>query len=219
MFGNNPKRPPERGDGFTLAVQEVFPTVQGEGMFAGYASVFVRLGGCNLACVFCDTEFESFETYTLAEVMARVHACVTTPTPPLVVITGGEPLRQPLRPLTDALLLEGFTVQLETNGTLFQELDARVSWVCSPKAVNGRYHPLRPDVLARVSALKFLISATLEPYMDIPDIGVCTAPVYLQPMDEHDAVTNAANIQRTLELVMQHGHRLSVQLHKMLGIR
>jgi 7-carboxy-7-deazaguanine synthase len=219
MFGHNPKRASEKGDGLTLAVQEVFPTVQGEGIFAGYASVFIRLGGCNLACTFCDTEFESFQYVALEELMQQIRAAVTTPTPPLAVITGGEPLRQPLRPLTDALLAEGFTVQIETNGTLFQELDTRVQWVCSPKATAGRYHSIRPDVLARVQAFKFLISASQEPYTDVPNIGAYSAPIYVQPMDEYDAEKNAANTARTLELVMQHGYRLSLQLHKTLGIR
>jgi 7-carboxy-7-deazaguanine synthase len=218
MFGRNPKRPPEKGDGQTLLVQEIFPTIQGEGLFAGYPSVFIRLGGCNLACSFCDTEFESYVPMTLEAIIAEVKSVMTTPTPPLAVITGGEPFRQPLRLLTDALLREGFAVQIETNGTLFQELDDRVSIICSPKATAAGYAPIRPDMLARVNALKFIISATLEPYHYVPNIGL-HIPIYLQPMDEYNEAKNAANLEHALHLVQTHGHRLSLQMHKLIGVR
>ena len=218
MFGDNPKRAFAKGDGLTLAVQEIFPTIQGEGPYAGWPSIFIRLGGCNLACSFCDTEFESFKEMALAEILAEVQTLTLTPALPLIVITGGEPFRQPLQPLTDALLQEGYEVQIETNGTLFQALDPRVQLVCSPKASGGRYSPLRPDVRERVNALKFLISADMSPYNAVPDIGPCSAPIYVQPMDEYDAEKNAANIAHTLHLVRMHGYRLSLQLHKIIGI-
>ena len=72
MFGNNPIRKPESGDGSHLQVQEIFPTVQGEGPNTGVPSVFVRLGGCNLACDFCDTEFESFSEMSVDEILHEV---------------------------------------------------------------------------------------------------------------------------------------------------
>ena len=57
MFGKNPIRKPENHDGNFLKIQEIFYTIQGEGIYSGYPAVFVRLGGCNLACKFCDTDF------------------------------------------------------------------------------------------------------------------------------------------------------------------
>ncbi len=218
MFGDNPKRGFAKGDGLTLSVQEIFPTVQGEGPYAGWPSVFIRLGGCNLACPFCDTEFESFRERSVADIVAEVRDLAVAPTLPLIVLTGGEPLRQPLRPLTDALLQENYAIQVETNGTLFQPLDLRVQFVCSPKATAGGYGITRPDMLERVGALKFLISAGTPPYDAVPDIGPCAAPIYIQPMDEYDPVKNAANLQHTLALVRTQGYRLSLQLHKIIGI-
>ncbi len=219
MKGKNPKRPPESGDGLSLNVVEIFPTLQGEGMHAGVPAMFIRLGGCNLACNFCDTQFEDFSEHTLEEITSRVKSLSRGHR--LAVITGGEPLRQNIAPLCEALLDAGFSVQIETNGTIYRNLPDRVEVVCSPKAVDGTYYPLRPDVLARVNALKFIISTREAAYADVPQIGQAARPdlpVFLQPMDEEDAVINAANTARCVALCQQHGYRLSLQTHKILGI-
>ncbi|MBX9726502.1 MAG: 7-carboxy-7-deazaguanine synthase QueE, partial [Rickettsiales bacterium] len=123
MFGKNPKRAPEMTDGTTLHVVEIFPTLQGEGPCVGQPAVFVRLGGCNLACDFCDTEFENFSAIPLQSMLENIHAH-TTEGRDLVVITGGEPMRQNIAPLCEALIAAGFRVQIETNGTLWRELPA-----------------------------------------------------------------------------------------------
>lgn len=220
MHGTNPIRPPVKGDGSVLDVVEIFATLQGEGPQAGHPAVFVRLGGCNLACAFCDTEFERFEPMERQAIVQRVtdlagRVCS------LVVITGGEPLRQPIAPLCEAMIAAGFTVQIETNGTLWRDLPEEVLVVCSPKASDGQYHPIRPDVLARAQALKFLISADDTAYADVPDVGqeAFGVPVYVQPIDAYDAPRNEANKARAAMLAQMHGYRLSLQLHKLLGLR
>ncbi len=220
MHGQNPKRPPETGDGSTLQIVEIFPTLQGEGPFTGHPAVFVRLGGCNLACSFCDTEFESFQPIALNDLLSRIEQTSIEERKrvrDLVVITGGEPLRQNIAPLCEALLANGMRVQIETNGTLWRELPEEVNVVCSPKAP---YHTLRPDLLARTDALKFIISADDADYGDVADVGQAqfNIPVYVQPMDVADATRNAANIKRASSLAQQHGYRLSLQTHKILGI-
>ena len=219
MFGKNPKRPPENGDGTTLHVVEIFPTLQGEGPFVGQPAVFVRLGGCNLACDFCDTEFEAFDAMALPEIIVRVIE-VSAGLRDLVVITGGEPLRQNIAPLCEALLAKGLRVQIETNGTLWRTLPAAVNVVCSPKVTDGKYHPLRPDLLARVDALKFIVSADEGEYHAVGEVGQAgtAIPVYVQPMDEYDPARNAKNMAHALALAQTHGYRLSLQTHKMLGI-
>lgn len=216
MYGKNPIRKPVSGDGSMLDVKHMFPTLQGEGPYAGAPSVFVRLGGCNLACSFCDTEFEGFATLALHEVIDRVRE-LSGGVRKLVVITGGEPLRQNISPLCDALLAEGFQIQVETNGTLYRELPAGVELVCSPKNTGGGYMPVRGDVLARSIALKYIISASDEKYNHVPQ-SEGNVPVYVQPMDEYDAAKNAANLALAKQLAMAHGYRLSLQLHKILGI-
>lgn len=223
MYGQNPKRPPVQGRGDALNIQEIFPTLQGEGPYTGWPAVFVRLGGCNLACEFCDTEFESFKEMSVLQLLERIDQFATVDgkrTADLVVITGGEPLRQPIAPLCDALIEADFIVQIETNGTLFRPIPYGVDIVCSPKVSNGSYHPIREDMLERVSAFKFLISASNKLYWDVPQVGQAhvSAPVYVQPMDEGCAEKNKANLSRAIQLSMQYGYRLSLQTHKIMGI-
>jgi len=253
MYGTNPIRPPARGDGSTLEVQHIFPTIQGEGPYAGMPAVFIRLGGCNLACSFCDTEFESFRAMRSEEVIESVEKLahtLETPSPlagegwgggvgksdpagmppslilprkgvgntKLIVITGGEPLRQPIAPLCEALLAKGFKVQIETNGTLWRELPEAVEIICSPKNSGNGYFPLRPDLLKRVNAFKFIVSASRPDYAHVADVGQGDAPVFVQPMDEYDKVKNEANLRLAMELSQNYGYRLSLQLHKIIGV-
>jgi len=224
MMGNNPIRKPTQSDGQTLEVKHIFPTLQGECIYAGWPAVFVRLGGCNLACKFCDTEFEDYAAMGLAALIARVESLACDArgkrVRQLVVITGGEPLRQNIAPLCEALIASGFIVQIETNGTLWRELPEAVKIVCSPKSTGGAYHPIREDLLPRISAFKFLLSAGDAAYSSVAEVGQSRykTPVYVQPMDEYDAAKNLANRKLAVALAEEKGYVLSLQIHKILGI-
>lgn len=223
MFGNNPILPPQQTDGKKLDVQKIFMTFQGEGIFTGFPSIFIRLGGCNLACKFCDTEFDSYKTLSLQKILDKTKKLAeknSARTHNLVVITGGEPLRQNIIPLCKELLKENFQVQIETNGTLFQNLPEKVDIICSPKNPTGKYYQIRADLLPRISAFKFIISATNKNYNCVPEVGQkqYNTPIYLQPMDEYDERKNKKNNQLTLKLAKENGCRLSLQTHKFWGI-
>ncbi len=241
MFGKNKILKPESHDGSSLQVQEIFATFQGEGPYVGYPSVFVRLGGCNLSCSFCDTEFDSFKERTVDEIVVEVLRLARDEGGEvgveigakknskksagkilrnLVVITGGEPLRQPIEKLCEELLSCGFLVQIETNGTLFRDLPRDVKIICSPKASQGKYHKIRADLLERIDAFKFIISAASPQYQDFADVGQSefNVPVYLQPMDEYDAKKNHDNVLRVMDLAAKRGARISLQIHKILKI-
>jgi 7-carboxy-7-deazaguanine synthase len=211
MFGKNPKRRPVKGEGTELQVQAIFGTVQGEGPHTGVPSVFIRLGGCNLACYFCDTEFESFTTMSLPEIMAEVTRLAEDGRE-LVVITGGEPLRQPIALLCQTLLEKGFKPQIETNGTLWQPLPEGVEIICSPKTTT----PLREDLLARITAFKFVLAAGDMP----PEVGQTQAakPVWIQPMDVYDDAQNLRNLEYVLSLAAEKGYAVSLQTHKLFHI-
>lgn len=218
MFGKNPILKPENHEGNSLKVTEIFATFQGEGPYVGFPSVFIRLGGCNLACDFCDTDFDEFQEISLDEIINDVAKKSKSNKAKLIVITGGEPLRQPISKLCQKLIDAGFLVQIETNGTIFRDLPKETKIICSPKISNGKYHALRPDLLARVDALKFIISANKKDYSDIIDFSQGKIPVYLQPMDEYDEAKNLANQKLTLDLAQKYGFRISIQMHKVLRI-
>lgn len=138
MFGRNPVRSKDTGDGSTLRVQEVFSTIQGEGPFAGTPATFVRLAGCNLRCYFCDTDFESnydnvVEVDSLVEQLASIGNR-------LVVLTGGEPLLQNIGPLCERWIeREEFYaphIQLETAGTVWPT-HGLYMWMASGLDDNG----------------------------------------------------------------------------------
>lgn len=218
MFGKNLKRPPVKGEGDMLEVQEIFPTFQGEGPYTGWPAVFIRLGGCNLACRFCDTEFETYQALPLDIILTQVEALAGKAR--LVVITGGEPFRQPIAALCNALEARGYKIQIECNGTLYREIPPGVDIICSPKNTGNGYQYLREDMLSRIHALKFIISATDVHYNHVTEIGqtAYNIPVYVQPMDEYDREKNAANHAFTLELAREYGYRVSLQTHKVWGI-
>ncbi len=229
MFGDNPKRGLLKGDGNILQVENIFYTLQGEGPYALMPSVFIRLGGCNLACEFCDTEFETFKEQDLSGIINEVRKLSTNPSSnkriaPLVVITGGEPLRQPIERLCSILLKDGFKIQIETNGTLYRDLPEEVEIICSPKviggAVDGKYGLIRADLLKRLRAFKFLVSKSLCAYNSIPSLGQdeFKIEVYIQPMDQYNALYNQENLELALDIVQKTGYRLSVQMHKIIGI-
>jgi len=107
-----------------MVITEIFKSIQGEGTRAGLPCIFVRLTGCNLRCVWCDTEyaFHGGTKFSLDQIMDRVKSLAGEGPSrvPLVEITGGEPLLQPETPaLAEKLLAAGYTVMIETSGERF----------------------------------------------------------------------------------------------------
>lgn len=224
MLGDNPKRPATQGDGNILEVQEIFATIQGEGTNAGVPAIFIRLGGCNLACNFCDTEFESFRSISLGDIINEVQKLSLNSknirSYNLVVITGGEPFRQPIEKLCKSLLDENFSIQIETNGTLYREIPEQVEIICSPKNTGKGYVRIREDILKRTNAFKFLISEDCKDYSDVPEVGQSdyNIPVFIQPMDEQNAKKNRNNLEKVINLSRENNYRVSLQLHKIMQI-
>ncbi len=223
MFGQNPKRAAIFNDGTTLEIKSIFRTIQGEGPFVGMPAVFIRLGGCNLACNFCDTDFEDFNILTINSIIEEVKKL--TINIKLVVITGGEPFRQPIELLCHKLINLDYIVQIETNGTLYRNLPDKVHIVCSPKVTkNGTrkngYSLLRDDLLSRINAIKFLVAKNIPEYSNIPEVGQSkyNIPVFIQPMDQNNPLLNKQNEKLAIDLALKYGHRLSIQIHKILGI-
>lgn len=205
-------------------VKEIFYTLQGEGAHAGRPAVFCRFAGCNLwsgreqdresaVCTFCDTDFvgvdpEGGKFATADELAAAVGAKWPTPDArPFVVCTGGEPLLQLDAAAIDALHARGIEVAVESNGT--QPAPAGIDWICvSPKAEAEL-------VLKAGHELKLVFPQELAPPEKFESLSF--DHFFLQPMDGPDVERNT---RLALEYCLAHPRwRLSLQTHKLLGIR
>jgi 7-carboxy-7-deazaguanine synthase (Cx14CxxC type) len=206
-------------------VKEIFYTLQGEGMNAGRPAVFCRFAGCNLwsghekdrataVCRFCDTDFVGTDgtaggKYETAEALAAAIAGEWRGGEEALrfaVLTGGEPALQADAVFVSALHAHGFQVAIETNGTL--ELPEGLDWVCvSPKADA----PLR---VRRGNELKLVYPQRVAPS---EYEALAFEHFLLQPMDGPEVLENT---ERAVAYCLQHPKwRLSLQTHKVLGIR
>jgi len=224
----------------TLSVRSVFKSIQGEGPFVGEPCVFVRLAGCNLRCPGCDTDYTSGRrTVDVYELYKEVKALAGELR--LVVLTGGEPMRQDIAPLVYDLIDGGFRVQVETNGTIVAPGlpwgDAEFSVVCSPKTSE-----VDRTVISLAKAVKYVVRAgDLSEEDGLPLFGFgarlpCGQPpkvqkrialpppkmpnryIYLQPEDAKDPTLNQANLKAAMDSCLRFGYRLSLQIHKIIGV-
>lgn len=145
-----------------LPVMESFYTLQGEGYYQGKAAYFIRLGGCDVGCVWCDVK-ESWDAdkhpkFSIDEIVEKAIQEVSgykfqvSGSLPIIVITGGEPLLHDLTALTKALHKAGFQTNIETSGS--SPLSGDWDWIClSPKKFKA---PL-PEILSKANELKVVI--------------------------------------------------------------
>jgi 7-carboxy-7-deazaguanine synthase (Cx14CxxC type) len=212
------------------SVKEIFYTLQGEGGQAGRAAVFCRFAGCNLwsgrevdranaICRFCDTDFVGTDgtgggkfahAKELAQAIAAQWPASTRSASEqrrFVVLTGGEPLLQVDVALLDALHAQGFEVAVETNGTV--AAPAGIDWLCvSPKAG-------APVVQRQGQELKLVFPQTELDPTDF--LAWDFEHFFLQPMD---GPHQRDNTQAAIAYCQAHPQwRLSVQTHKVIGIR
>jgi organic radical activating enzyme len=231
MFGDNPVSKQDlRPDG-RLRIKEVFYTIQGEGPYAGSPAVFVRLAGCNLRCWFCDTDFDldGSDMHDVLPLMALVTGVGDGRTD-LLVLTGGEPLLQNLVPFIRLAEYAGWQVQIETAGTVWvPELEhTHATFVCSPKTSK-----LNVNIQRHCKHFKYIVqNGSVDSYgypLQATQVGserciIVARPddpastVWLQPMDEQDEMKNQENLQAAIRACLKHGHRLSVQIHKIGGL-
>ncbi len=233
MFGKNPLRKLERTAGEALDVQEVFSTIQGEGPYAGLPATFIRLWGCHLKCHFCDTDFESRDNPSLPIRVLLDNASRFNHR--LVVLTGGEPMRQNILPLCDLLHDGGHLVQIETAGSFWFQSDTFKTRaphvVVSPKT-----NYVNPQIEELADAWKYIIDSEDEkdkydglPIVDFqrtgnklplakPPAGTPPEFIWVQPCDTGDKERNRVNHTICVELAKKYGYRVSIQQHKILGV-
>ncbi|MEB0140950.1 MULTISPECIES: 7-carboxy-7-deazaguanine synthase [unclassified Undibacterium] len=209
----------------TYSVKEIFYTLQGEGNHAGRPAVFCRFAGCNLwsgreqdrataICQFCDTDFVGTDglgggKFKTPEALAAVINALwpsAYPASKYVVLTGGEPLMQLDAGLIAALHAVGFTIAIETNGTL--PVPVGVDWVCvSPK--------MGAELVVRkgneIKVVMPQIGQNMATYADLD-----FEHYFVQAMD---GPLREDNLRLAVDFCKQHPHwKLSVQTHKLLHI-
>jgi organic radical activating enzyme len=202
----------ETSAAIALPVMEDFYTLQGEGYHQGKAAYFIRLGGCDVGCVWCDVkeswDGSKFEKYAPAELLAKVKK---TPAE-IVVITGGEPLMHNLDALTHTFRVAGLKMHIETSGA--HPLTGEWDWIClSPKKFKA---PL-PQIVPLANELKVVVFnksdfAWAEKYAALTNT---TCKWYLQPeWDKREEVTPLI-----VNYIKQFPRwQLSLQVHKYINV-
>jgi len=196
----------------TYRINEIFYSLQGEGVRAGTPALFVRFSGCNQACTAatvgfdCDTDHAAAKEMTLAEIIVELRS--TGPRCEWVVLTGGEPALQVDRELIDGLHEAGYRLAIETNGSI--ELPDGLDWITvSPKMPEDKIQQRTAD------EVKYVLTAG----QPLPTSTVRADHYLIAPAFQEGRV-DSETLSWCLRLVQDNPPwRLSVQLHKLLGIR
>jgi 7-carboxy-7-deazaguanine synthase len=208
-----------------LPVMESFYTLQGEGFHQGRAAYFIRLGGCDVGCVWCDVKESWNEAkhprFSVEQIVAKAkeeieegtrHKAQGSTVKPIIVITGGEPLMHDLDALTTALHNEGYETNIETSGA--HPLSGEWDWIClSPKKFKA---PL-PGVVPFAHELKVVIFNTSD-FAWAEQYAAQVSPrckLYLQPEWEKAAQVTPLIIEY---IKANPQWELSLQLHKYINV-
>lgn len=191
---------------------EAFYTIQGEGFHQGRAAYFIRLGGCDVGCVWCDVKDSWDATQHPQKSVEEIVAAAKTFPGRLVVVTGGEPLLHNLDALTQALHAAGFETNMETSGS--SPLSGEWDWIClSPK----KFKPPLPAIIPLAHELKVVIFnkhdfAWAENYAAQVNKD---CKLYLQP--EWDKAAEMTPL--IIEYIKAHPQwELSLQVHKYINV-
>jgi 7-carboxy-7-deazaguanine synthase len=221
-------------------VNELFETIQGEGVFTGVPAIFVRLQGCPVACSWCDTkhtwahraedqilavdllakqqESEQWASLTSGELLNLFSQQGYTARH--VVITGGEPCLYDLTPLTNMLIEHGYQVQIETSGTSEVRVNDQTWVTVSPKVGMKGGLTVLTSALVRANEIKHPVAKQAH----IDELDLLLAPlresdqlqdkvICLQPISQKPRATKLA-----VDTCIERNWRLSIQTHKYLGI-
>lgn len=200
----------------SFRIVEIFESLQGEGYNTGMPAVFVRLGKCNLACSWCDTDYLKFEMMSLNMILCRLKNCTARN----VIITGGEPTIQPhLDILLNALKAEGFYLCMETNG--LNAVPPQIDFVAtSPKACYAEKY--ETSCIERADEVRIVVDGDVTAFCGRMEQKIQARHYYLSPCEQNGSM----NIYETIRQIGWLNSRpnapvhwqLSVQTHKWAGI-
>jgi len=196
----------------TLPLMEHFYTIQGEGFHQGKAAYFIRLGGCDVGCVWCDVK-ESWDAEKHPKTKIGKLARFVEDTPAqLAVITGGEPLLYNLDQLTALLQSKNIATHIETSGAY--DLSGKWDWICvSPK----KFKSCKSEVLVKADELKVIVYNKSDFDFAEMHAGIVsdTCKLYLQPEWSQEKKM----LPLIVEYVKQHPQwEISLQLHKYINV-
>lgn len=201
-------------------INEIFESIQGEGLNTGRPAIFVRLSGCNLSCKWCDTKEHEIIKFKLTakEVLKRIQALSEQRI--LIVITGGEPMMQPLSELFAVLSDFGYIIAVETNGTIVQQnLDncSGVFYAVAPKSDNLWEYNIK-----RADEIKIVVDDSDNCFKILKNLAVynTSVPIWLQPesnrpdmIQKCEKIINGYATKNKLLSQIRIGH----QIHKIRG--
>ena len=205
----------------SFPVVELFESVQGEGANSGLYVAFLRLGGCNLACPWCDTDSSIAEMLDVETILNRLSAFLVR----RLVLTGGEPLIQPsLDILLTHLKQAGYWIALETNGLIdpAPPLRQKFDYIsASPKAYAAVDY-LESRMISQADEVRIVVDGDVFSFCKRMRHQITATHYFLSPCTRNGKM----NVEETLELLKrlnadehERPWRLSLQLHKLIGIR
>ena len=207
-------------------INEIFCSIQGEGKYAGTPAIFIRMAGCNVRCSWCDTKY-SWEInpgamMTPKRVLEKINEWSRHE---YVIITGGEPSIWDLRELVVYLQTNrSVRVHVETSGANELKGSELFNWItCSPKEHRDFFvHPdIQPNEIKLIVDKNFDFIATMDRvFMGLGGERMNNAFLFVQPMECDTKEESNASLQKCLEICKQYPYvRLSLQLHKIIGVR
>ncbi len=204
----------------TLKINEIFWSFQGEGLRAGFASIFVRLAGCSLGCHYCDTKdaWEGGIPLPVSEVVKSVDNFRNRYPQSQVVLTGGEPMEQELEVLTTVLKDQNYFVTIETNGCEYSDLPIDW-WTVSPKDVAG--YAIHDGLIERMDEVKVIVNKnlTIDVVKEIRAMGE-HFPIFLQPdSTDHHRFSNVFSFFERCQEEGINDVRPGIQLHKIYQVQ
>jgi 7-carboxy-7-deazaguanine synthase len=196
-----------------LPVMEAFYTLQGEGFHQGKAAYFIRLGGCDVGCVWCDVkdswDANAHPKLSINQIVKEAESLKGR----LAVVTGGEPLLHNLDDLTEALHLAGFQTNIETSGVC-EAVTGDWDWICfSPK----KFKEPNPDIFLKAHELKVVIynQSDFEWAEGYATQMVDDCLLYLQP----EWSKSETILPKIIDYVKENPKwRISLQVHKFMEI-
>lgn len=190
-----------------LNVNEIFYSLQGEGIRAGFPSIFIRLTGCNLTCGFCDTEFESGKTISIEELAKYISKFPCKE----IVWTGGEPGLQLTKEVIEYFKSLGYFQAIETNGSV--KIPDNIDHITlSPKVAE---HVISKNFPNGVTELKYVIHVGKLTH---PNPGTTSDYYWLSPQSNGDVI-NSDNLKHCIKLCLEDSKwKLTLQTQKVLKV-